>query len=72
MIFAAAAAAAAAGSFCPGLELSRGSGLLLRVGSDLFDGGDLERRSNLDGRLGSGSRWSKRDRLRGSSDILAD
>ena len=45
-----------------GLLEARASGLLLRRGS-LTAGGDRERRSNLDVRFGSGSFWSKRERL---------
>ena len=44
-------------------------GLLLRRVSAVLGAGERERRSNLDGRRGSGSVWSKRDRLRGSSAI---
>lgn len=69
LILAAAAAAAAAGS--EGLRLAeaeaglleaRASGLRLLRGS-LTAGGDRDRRSNLDVRFGSGSFWSKRERL---------
>ncbi len=45
-----------------GLPEFRPSGLLLRRGS-LTAGGDRERLSNLDVRFGSGSFWSKRERL---------
>lgn len=62
--------AAAAGSAEPdflaesvaGLPGSRLNGLRVRV-SDRRDGGDRERRSKRDGRRGSGSVWSKRERL---------
>lgn len=71
--------AAAAGSADPdflaesvaGLPGSRLNGLRVRV-SDRRDGGDRERRSNRDGRRGSGSVWSKRERLgRRSSSAMA-
>jgi hypothetical protein len=59
--------AAAAGS-CPsflgaGLSEALDMGLLLRLVSGLLAGGDLERRSNLEVLLGSGSFWSKRERF---------
>ena len=38
-------------------------GLLSRMDSCFLAGGDLERRSNLEALLGSGSVWSNRDRL---------
>ena len=76
----AAAAGSAAKAFgpdpsaAPGLNAFPGvSGLLLRRTSDSLLEGERERRSNLEDRLGSGSVWSKRDRLellRSSSAIL--
>jgi hypothetical protein len=61
---AAAAGSAGLGFAEPGAGLSevRPRGLLLRRDS-LTAGGDRERRSNLDVRFGSGSFWSKRERL---------
>ena len=40
-----------------------GSGLRLRRKSDVFEGGDRERLSNREARLGSGSVWSNLDLL---------
>lgn len=57
--------AAAAGSTL-GLFVSpsaREIGLRSRGASERLEGGDRDRRSNRDGRLGSGSVWSKRDRF---------
>ena len=64
--------AAAAGSPTVGLRESLLNGLRLRLVSACRDEGDLERLSNRDGLRGSGSVWSKRDRLerRSSSAIL--
>lgn len=47
------------------------TGLRLLRESVRRDVGERERRSNLEARFGSGSVWSKRDRLRGSSDMMA-
>jgi hypothetical protein len=62
--------AAAAGSrpsfvlvLVAGLSARLSRGLRLRFLSGLVVGGDLERRSNLEARFGSGSFWSKRERF---------
>jgi hypothetical protein len=68
---AAAAAAAALGSSLSALPVGLCDEMGLRVRSLAGRaGGDLERRSKRDGLLGSV--WSKRERFRGSSDIVAD
>lgn len=68
---AASAAAAAASLFGPDPSTLFATGLRLRVARSLLPcGGERERRSNLLRRGGSGSAWSKRERLRGSSPML--
>lgn len=57
------------------MSLSLDNGLLSRTESSLRAEGDRERRSNLEARRGSGSFWSKRDRLavlRSESSIVGD
>lgn len=72
LILAAAAAAAAAASFLPSLEPGLRMGLRdLREGSESLVEGERERRSKRDLRGASDSVWSKRERLRGSSDMVA-
>ena len=70
---AASAARAAASALAPdsaGLEVFA-SGLRLRALSAFLVGGERERRSKREARLCSGgSVWSKRERLRGSSDMV--
>ena len=61
LILAAAAAAAAAGLF---------SGLFAEAGGLRRGERERDRRSNLEARCDSAGAWSKRERLRGSSDIL--
>lgn len=71
LILAAAAAAAAAASFLPSLEPGLRMGLRdLREGSESLAEGERERRSKRDLRGASDSVWSKRERLRGSSDMV--
>jgi hypothetical protein len=60
-----------AAGLCPSLSFV--SGLRLLRDSECLVEGDRERRSKREGLRGSGSVWSKRDRLRGaSSDIFAE
>lgn len=57
------------------MSRSLDNGLLSRTESSLRAEGDRERLSNLDGLRGSGSFWSKRDRLavrRSESSMLGD
>jgi hypothetical protein len=74
LIFAAAAAAAAAAALF--LSALPGGSLLVKGLRDRCDSeslraaGERDLRSKRDLRAGSGSVWSKRDRLRGSSDML--
>lgn len=69
---AASAAAAAASLLGPDPSTLFATGLRLRVAPSLSRlGGERERRSNLLRRGGSGSAWSKRERLRGSSLMVA-
>ena len=68
---AASAAAAAASLFGPADSTLLATGLRLRAAPSLSRwAGERERRSNLLRRGGSGSAWSKRERLRGSSPML--
>jgi hypothetical protein len=68
---AASAAAAAASLFGPVASTLLATGLRLRAAPSLSRwAGERERRSNLLRRGGSGSAWSKRERLRGSSPML--
>lgn len=68
---AAAAAAALGSSLSAALPVGLRDEMGLRVRSlEWRAGGDLERRSKRDGRLGSV--WSKRERFRGSSDMTSD
>jgi hypothetical protein len=68
---AASAAAAAASLLGPDPSTLFATGLRLRVARSLSRcDGERERRSNLLRRGGSGSAWSKRERLRGSSPML--
>lgn len=68
---AAGSTAVFAGASPAGLRGSRLSGLRVRVDSDCLAEGDRERRSNRE-RRGSGSVWSKRERLtRRSSSVMA-
>lgn len=61
-------------SSAPGLKGSRLRGLRVRVDSGCREEGDRERRSNREARRGSGSVWSKRERLarRSSSAMIGD
>lgn len=62
----AAAAGSPGDSFFASVLGLRGSplrGLRVRAAADCRDEGDRERRSNRDARFGSGSFWSKRERL---------
>lgn len=57
------------------MSWSLDNGLLSRTESSLRAEGDRERRSNLDALRGSGSFWSKRDRLavrRSESSMVGD
>jgi len=47
------------------------SGLRLLLDSVCLEDGDRDRRSNLEALRGSGSVWSKRERLRGASSDMA-
>src|SRR5687768_619170 len=57
------AAAAASTAACLGASSPSFLRGLLSRGSERLLGGDLERRSNLEARFGSGSVWSKRERF---------